>query len=143
MKQQKSNYEKLKPIHKEIFDQLGFAEHILINSPTTHIGEDHSSYANRQFRHLYEVFEEEDILSFAKVSIKYNLFDFNSDGANPQMNLFSIVAHYRSELDRRFELLNQGYELIFSDNFSDIDRTVAKAVMDHEVLDIIKNRDLE
>lgn len=143
MKQQKSNYEKLKPIHKEIYDQLGFAEHILINAPTTHIGEDPSSYANRQFRHLYEVFEEEDILSFAKVSIKYNLFDFSSDRENTSINLFSIIAHYRSELDRRFELLNQGYELIFSDNFSDIDRTVAKAVMDHEVLDIIKNRDLE
>lgn len=140
MKQQKSNYEKLKPIHKEIFDQLCFAEHILINSPTTHIGECPTSYANRQFRHLYEVFETEDIFSFAKVSIKYNLFDFSSDGANPQMSLFSIVAHYRSELDRRFELLNQGYELIFSDQFCDLGRTVAKAVMDHQVLEKIKDR---
>ena len=51
---------------------------------------------------------------FAKVAVQRNLFDFPDEiSKSKKLTDTSIVAHYRSELKRRFELLNKGYIPIF------------------------------
>jgi hypothetical protein len=103
-------YKKLKATHKDIYDQLSFAEFTFINLKSFKDVEDPSTYATRQFKGLFADFEVEDVVSFAKLAIEHNFFDFpNENSPSEDVTRICIVAHYRSQLDRWFYLLSKGY----------------------------------
>ncbi len=111
MRNQKTIYENLKPIHKEIYDQLSFGEFAIVNAKSYADFEDPSTHATRQFKGLYDDYNVSHILSFAKVALKHNLFtaeDLSDDLGTQAFNL-SIVAHYRSQLEHWFSLITKGY----------------------------------
>ena len=137
---QTSVYDNLKPIHKEIYDQLNFGEFSIVNAPPHVPFEEPSAYASRQFRGVLDKFDEKSVKSFAKVAVQRNLFEFSDEiSKSKKLTDTSIVAHYRSELKRRFELLNKGYIPIFggSENLNPVIHK-AKVVMDEDVIKLTK-----
>ena len=133
-------YQNLKPIHKEIFDQLSFAEFAIVNAKSYADFEDPTTYATRQFVGLYEDFNVIHILSFAKIAIKHKLFtpvDLSSD-LGTQAGDFAIVAHYRSQLERWFSLVNKGYTPIFGGVSDKRSLDAKKRDAEEQIMSIVK-----
>ena len=95
-------YAGLQPHHKEIIDNLDYAEFVLVNNRAIDGEPDHDKFAHDNWSLLFELFDDKNIRSLAPIVARSNWFD-----QVPVKGLEDIrINAYRLIIKKEFEKLS-------------------------------------